>query len=371
MTKTTTLIYPFDLQAIPLLRHRAYPENLHIKKIVSPKGWGLVGKDAGTIDYGPALGIFVSGDFDTALAECETVFFVQPDFPLSRNIVLKNISKSISANKNIICIFSLSEEELFSLKSMAEARGVQFQYYNNNQEYKKLTSDYLDSLEIESKPINTPVVMFFGLLEGLGKFDAQLSFYKYISSLGYKASLITSRPYGQLFNAKSIPHFMYMRNLHEEEKIVLFNNYVKQIEKEEKPDLFIIGVPGGIIPLNKKMSNRHGISAYEITREIVPDVSILCTYFEKYTPEYIKKFNTLCKYRFSADISCYLINNTALDLNSRDTPDKVSTMPIEPEKTKKYIKGNFPIPLFTCLEKEKAFSFIMEKLYTFKEIEAF
>lgn len=366
-----TLVYPFDNQTLPLLRHKAYPQDIHISAIVSPKGWGLVGKDAGAIDYGEALGIQITGSFEDALENCTTVFFVQPEFPLPKEKVTSRIFESISAGKNILCTYPLDQAEFNQFQKETEERGLEFRYLSNHLDHLKLTSAYIDKFEIESKPLHTPVVMIFGLIEQVGKFDTQLAFTEYLTNLGYKASLICSRPYGKLFGARSVPSFMFNTSITERDKIVLFNNFVKNIEDEESPDIFVIGVPGGIIPLNNKVTNRYGITAYEMTREIMPDAAILCTYFERYTKDYIEQLNTLCKYRFSTEFTTYIVNNTALDLSSRDTPDKVSTMPIETHKIDSAIRNDYPVPVFSRSNRISAFECVIDKLSNFSEVEAF
>lgn len=369
--KYNTLLYPFDGQALPLLRHSALLDNIKITHIVSPQGWGLVGQDAGTIDYGEPIGLQVMSDFDVALEECNTALFTQPDFQLNRNLVLTKIERTIAKNKNVICAYPLVLAEYNTFKHLAMEKKVDFCYVNNNLDYLKITPEFLDKLDIEGKELHTPVVMIFGLIEQISKFDTQLAFSEYLTEQGYKVSLICSRSYGKLFKVHSVPSYMFSRNYTEEEKILLFNNFIKHLENEESPDIFVIGVPGGIIPLNSKLTNRYGITAYEMTREIIPDAAIMCTYFEQYTKKYIDNLNTLCKIRFSTEISAYIVSNTALDLNSRDTPERVSVMPIEHHKIKTLLMDKYPVPVVSSIERDKVFKLIIEELHRLNNVKSF
>ena len=73
MGKNRLLIYPYDLQFCPIVRHKKLLEDYEIMALVSPRGWGLTGKDGGSADNGGELGINVSSDFENNLVLCDTI----------------------------------------------------------------------------------------------------------------------------------------------------------------------------------------------------------------------------------------------------------------------------------------------------------
>lgn len=79
--KEKVLVYPYDYEFTPVLRHIGLLHGLNVTILVSPGGWGLSGKDAAYSDGGIPLGITVRSDFDESLDECDTVWFVTPGYP--------------------------------------------------------------------------------------------------------------------------------------------------------------------------------------------------------------------------------------------------------------------------------------------------
>ena len=44
---------------------------------------------------------------------------------------------------------------------------------------------------------------------------------------------------------------MYDEGVSEKKKILMYNHYLKWIEQSEKPDVILVGIPGGIMPDSK------------------------------------------------------------------------------------------------------------------------
>ena len=64
----------------------------------------------------------------------------------------------------------------------------------------------------------------------------------------YKVSLISSRQFGNTENIHAFPGFMNGNGLNESEKIICYNQYLKYIEENEKPEVIVVGIPGELLP---------------------------------------------------------------------------------------------------------------------------
>ncbi len=304
------IVFPYNIQFAPILRHKELFKGYEISNLISLNGWGLNGRDAGCADEGEYIGITVQVNFEEALERCDTVMFIESQAALDfQKVIYPRIIKAIEANKNIICTVKLCEEDCKAIKSMCSNKGVYFKCF----EYNK--SENLRELKEEESiiKVNTPVIYVLGISENTHKFELQLSLREKLMSAGYKVSQIGSRHYCELLGFHSFPGFIMHSGVSESNKVVKFNRLVKNIEKYEMPDLIIIGIPGGIMPFNDQFPNRFGILAYEVAHSVMPDVTILSTFYQDYKIDYFDMLSKLIRYKFGFEADCFNVANNYLD----------------------------------------------------------
>ena len=320
-----TIVYPFDRNFLPILRSKQYPLDIEIVGLVAPEGWGFAGFDAGAIDFGAALDIEVTSNFQQQLASCDTVLFVEIDHSTETLPDIKDsINLAIDAQKNIFCTYPLSQTDTEEISEKCKANRLEFRNYRNEQD-----SGAKGELSYRSKKIfelDVPVLMCFGLMEQVDKFQTQLSFLNFFREKGYKTELVSSRNLGRFIGANSMPSFMFDNGMSDEEKVYNFNGYIVDLCIRTKPDMLIIGAPGGLIPTNRSLSNRFGICPFLITRAVIPDISVVCLPYEDFKDEYFKEFDLMMKYRFSSENNFYSVSNLVLDYLSRAVPDEHSIL---------------------------------------------
>lgn len=325
-----TLVYPFDRQFLPIVRHGMHPNELEFCFFVSPNGWGYNDKDIGTLDLAGELGLTISRDFDASLDRTECALFVPSDKNLDHEkSIFPRVLQAIGSGKHIHCAIELSSMEYETLREACEKQNKNFVYYSSNLDH-YLVEDYVSKNKFTSLvEIDVPVIMVMGVMEQVSKFETQLCLHNYMSGLGYKVSHVTSRSYGSITGAHSAPNFLFNSSFSETEKILAFNHYVKHIEYNEHPDLIIIGVPGGIIPVDNKIYNGFGMTAFEITQAVTPDATIVCVPFDKYNREYFQRLDTLLQIRFSSLNNSYLVDNIIFDRSSQPVPGQYSMLLID------------------------------------------
>ena len=305
------IVYPFDNEFSPVLRHMDLLENYKITALISPRGWGGGSKDACLVDGGNPTGLEVSSDYEGNLENCDTVLISNYCKPLDfNNSVFPKIIMAIEHKRNIICTLPLGEQQKKQITDLCQKNGVYFNYY-----YMR-TNPLTGINEQIILEIDTPIICVAGISERTDKFNVQLALREKFLQEGYKVSQVGSKSWCELLGFHSFPSFMYSSSILESDKIVLFNQYIKNIEKEEQSDIIILGIPGGTIPINNYLTNRFGILAYMVSQAIIPDVFIFCTLYEDLKSDYYEELAKSMKYKFGFEVDAYSISNTKFDWNS-------------------------------------------------------
>jgi peptide maturation system protein (TIGR04066 family) len=132
--------------------------------------------------------------------------------------------------------------------------------------------------------------------------------------MGYKVSQIGSRNYCEVFGFHSFPRFMYSTEYTEDEKIIRFNNYLVEVEHLEKPDVILLGISGGVMPINDRDIGNFGVKAFEVSQAVVPDVTILNTQYEAgVNEEYYKNFAKQIRNKFGFEVNFFNIVDKCID----------------------------------------------------------
>lgn len=369
-TKYNTMLYPFDIQSVSLIRHRSLINRLNINKFVSPNGWGLTGKDAGLSDNGQLTGITIDNDFDAALNECDTVFFNEPARKIDlEKLIYPKMIKAAESSKNIICSIQIDHEMVEKISNICSKNNAHFKYFSASCE--KAGHPIVEKIYT----INTPIILVAGTSERANKFEVQLNLREKLQNMGYKVSQIGTRHYCEVMGFHSFPSFMYSNSVTESEKVSLFNYYVKNIERRESPDVIIIGVPGGIMPFNQQFTNKYGILAYEISQAVVPDTVVLSTLYENYKPGFFDSISKSCRYKFGYEIDCFNITNSSLDITSSELERSPQYITIDWNFINQKIKETTDtiIPIYNVLDTDNSqemADLLIDKLCEYKDTQS-
>jgi peptide maturation system protein (TIGR04066 family) len=352
-------VYPYDLEFTPVLRHSDMLKDYDIVKLISPKGWGLSGLDCGTLDGGAELGMIIEEDFDEAIKMCQSVLFLYSfnekyshDKEFIRNMVTEKIYKAIEAGKNIVCDVKLGMDTINTIKELCSVKGVRFNNISaigdpDNSNLIKIPGEHRVSIE-------TPVVFVMGLSDQTNKFEIQLALREALIQKGYKVSQIGTRNICELLGFHAFPHFMFGNSYEESEKIVLFSHYVKNLEMTEKPDVIIIGVPGGIMPFNNIVTNKFGITAFEVSNAVLPDYVIFSILYEEFDEKYFQMLDETMSYKFGFEIDCFNLSNVKFDWAASEMDKDVSFITLNSGFIDKEIKNFSGVkkPVINAMSKE-------------------
>lgn len=286
------MIYPYNKNYEPLLRHRKLLEPNKIISIVCPLGWNVNNAIFADEDK---RSLVVRNDFSNALDECDVVWFVEDaNLQLPWSVLNDRIKEVLSKKKQIIYTRYKNNFEFTKVQQMIP---------------KNLNISPVNQIKINNKidkrkycyDIDIPIICVLGADEYTDKFEVQLALREALLAKGYRVSSVSSRYDSEIVGLHSMPDFMIKKSLSEAEKILKYNHLIKQIEIEEKPEIIIVGLPGGSIPYNKYNFNNFGILHYEVSQALTFDFSVMCL-------PYFHLFEKACSYIGKDTINRYRIN---------------------------------------------------------------
>lgn len=358
--KRKAIIFPYNKECAPIIRNRELLVNHEIIACISPVGYGIQGEDVAFAYGGENTGIIVTGDgvneldFDDLLI-CES----SSDF---ETVIMPQVKIAIERGKNIIFIYDIDK---------VYRKEVEYICAKNYVKCTVITNRIMDISKVEEHEIiriSVPVVFVASVIENTNKFDVQLGLRNFLLKEGYKVSQIGTKEYCELFGFHAVPKFMFTNQFSENEKIVLFNRVCKSIELQEKPDIFVIGVPGATMVFNEAITNNFGITAFEMANAVRSDTAIMCVPYEGYDAGFLKMIQTSSKYKLDMQVDCFNMSNKHFDAARSKDEKKLSFITISTEMVDSRIKdlnGESELPIYNSFNSINAlemYSYIVSKL---------
>jgi len=240
------------------------------------------------------------------MAEMEALLVVESYHFVKFELILEQINLAAKNGKNIVLARKIDKNEYSEVLDICEKSNV------------KLIEMPIESFKWEKnisglQNINVPVIAIIENGVRCNAFEIEMQIISVLLKENYKVSLISSRQFGNTENIHAFPGFMNGNGLNESEKIICYNQYLKYIEENEKPEVIVVGIPGELLPLTKQKPGNFGIIAYEILNAVDPDFTILSLYKDEYKEEYFEEMNNLLHYRYNVDADCFYLCNCSID----------------------------------------------------------
>lgn len=212
------------------------------------------------------------------------------------------------------------------------------------------------------KKIDVPIISILGLGENTSKFRVQIALRNSIENIGYNVLSICSNALGSLLGMDSLPEFLFGNTLTFEEKIINFNNMLYQKVYEKKPDVILLGVPGGIMPFNEYCNNYFSESSLVLMNAVESDIGVLCTYlWPSVKKKFFKMMDNLCTVKFGSKIDAFIVSSQD---NFFDVEDKKMKYRFFDND---FCKKNFPklenLGYLVCSDRdEKGFKYLVDSI---------
>lgn len=273
------VIFPYDATLKNTLQHIDQKE-YRVCGIVSPRGWGygdtslLIGDEE----------IVIQASLRQVESAYDCICLVNSRYSLNfTNSIMPIIHECAEKNLDVIVCRDFTEQELQIIKSYIDKDKLHILY----ETYRDI------KMENEIFEIDIPVVLITDIFAELNSQDVQLKIYDELKAKGYAVKLVSSKREMRLIrDIDSIPQSVLREYGTNKEKILRFNHYIKQIEIKENPDLIIIGIPGNLMEISKKVTGDFGSSAYIISRGVISDY-VVCNF--PYFQDFEGRYSELCK----------------------------------------------------------------------------
>lgn len=160
--------------------------------------------------------------------------------------------------------------------------------------------------------IPVPVIAVMGLGENTGKFETQILLKAELEDMGYRVTGLGSNPLSALFGFYNFPPFLFDHSMRLPDKIHHFNTYIYRLYEATRPDVILLGVPGGMVPLGEGTYNCFGEIPYIVSHAVSIDAGMVNLYFGKHlSEEYLASLTTLCRYKFNMPVFGFCMSRYA------------------------------------------------------------
>lgn len=302
------IVYPYSRLFAPFLRHIAYTKQFDVQCAIMPGRWYKDGVDAAFVDENPDIGIPIKQGFEDQVEYADTIIWAEYEYgdKLLQEKVWEQMRQSLKKGKRILCCQELKNEDLDCFCRIANSSGSAFEY--------KVFSD--GHFNIKSKSllkIDVPIITVIGLSGDCQKMEMQLFLRRKFKERGYKVLQIGSRNNCELLEFHSFPQFMFNDQISEIGKMNAYYNYIVELVENEKPDVVIIGIPGGIYPLDDNYNLNYGITAFEVCNVIQSDCNIFNMWCDIYTDQLVQKMCNVSLHRLNTPIDFINLSNVTIN----------------------------------------------------------
>lgn len=174
--------------------------------------------------------------------------------------------------------------------------------------------------------IKTPIICIFGQGIQTNKYIIQNQIRKCFLDRDYMVSQVIVHRQEELENSYEFPFEIFNSKEDDGVQMIMFNNYVYEICKLNKPDLLIVEVPLGIVPITKEITNDFGSLAFKVSNSINIDIGIMSLYLGAFSTEFFNELEALFLYRFSVDTIFFNLHDMILDWGRVREEKKIKLM---------------------------------------------
>ncbi len=307
MSEKNFLLYPYDISSLFFLTFDNHFNDNSITEVVSPSGWGYVGEDAGK-KIGIETRRIVTDNIKNALSKTDGILLVDSILSLDDFLIEEIICEAIKEKKQLIVMRDINK----NIYEKYHEHMTSYAHMNMN-EYAKV-----DSKKLLIDNIEKPIILIIGSGDRCQKFDIQLLIRDIFLRKGYTVSQIGSKPYSEYFGFHSFPKFIFNDGISVQEKIKRFSDYVYYLDKTEKTDVIVIGVPGGILPYNDEYFNDFGIFNFIVSNAVNPDYVVFNSIFTDLPQKYFSSLENILNYKYNYPLDAIFLSNTYINWEATD-----------------------------------------------------
>ena len=259
-------LFPYHPDMELLIEQRSKLKDIIIQGISSYK------EDAVLVDpLNKILGS--SGNFEMELGECHQLVLLENYRNCKTEKYYEMIEKAISAGVQVVLVPQLMKT--LDLGPYQE----QYTVLQNTPKINLPETGGWEVLKQKKYMVKAPVIVVFGIGKHCNKFENQFLMKQILDRDRYSVTWVSSNSLGALFGSYTLPEFLFDDRLAMTEKVLQMNGYLYSLEMKEKSDIFLIGVPEGIMEFEKYEFHHFAEYALVIGNAVSVDSAVLCTYY--------------------------------------------------------------------------------------------
>lgn len=329
------VIFPYNPDIEILVRNKELLNGFSLAGVCSYKeDWRLTKK------INEELG--VENDEDKMIDQCDILLLAENYRNFNMEKYYDILDKAVERNKEILVSPRLRE--------MLDLKKYKGEYSFLQKGIKRTKGN-----EGEKYVIEVPVIAVEGMGKNCSKFENQIDLKKMLERNGYQVSWISSNELAMLFGGTVFPASFYSDKRSFEKKVLLCMRYLYTISISEKPDVMIVGIPGGIAEFEANEKNHYGEYALIVGNAVQIDSSILCLYFEeRVSSKGIEELSNYVKNRCFLPVRAVSIGKNTYQIDE-GMEEEISYLFLQQEYLKKYSAepNKNRIPIFRIWEDEE------------------
>lgn len=307
--RTPAALFPFDSQLLPAVKlFEELQDKYTLRKLFSPPGFGLTGRDAGYSRNHPDAGMMVTEALDSADPTWDTLILARKE--TIANAKMESAAESaLHSGKSVLYFDNDSTDVPRKLWALSERYPGMVRIYCGN----TYTLGNQRFGGDEYKYIDAPVVLVGGLVKEADTFEVVLRLTARLLAHGFCVTGITRHPLGKLFGLHTLNHIIDRTDLTEAEKILELNQFVRSLEAAERPNVVLIEAPDAVIRYNNFALNGFGIYTYMLCQAVRPDYFVCCVPCELAVGQFLEAISSDFKYRLGSPIHAAHVSNLVID----------------------------------------------------------
>lgn len=299
---SNAIVFPYSESFYPVVKSK----KLHYETLVlvSPKAW--LQQNRRYIEPGWKL----TTDFTSNIGQANVLIVADcQNRNIIYNVVLNKIKEFIAPQRSVICCMPLDRNDMEQIESLMQQVGTSFTYLCRDKYSvtKELGKDYRIS---EPEAV---VVSFGNLLTEQESSRAVEAVSCQMRKRGYRTTTITSNNNLCLIGYIKFPDSIFQNNLSDDDKVFVFNQFIKEIDYSEKPDIILLQLPTGVIKYSNSLPNGFGIISYLVSQAVSSDYFILCSPVGLGNAQFYEKMTDGFYGRFGFNINTVVVQDVQLD----------------------------------------------------------
>lgn len=304
-------IYPFCAELLPVVKTFEKLQNHYsISRLVSPRGFGLTGYDAGYACNHSDTGTIVTDEFDYDHGEWTTLILFEPIMVKEKmDYSFEKIAEqAIQSGKHVIFLGSSTKGNDWTKKL-----SCQYPEQCEIRAYLDWNSKHLMERSHNFHEAEVPLVLIGGILEEADAFEVLLKLAVKMKEEGTNALVFTKHPMGGLLGFYNMNHIWEAHNCTEAQKIKELNHYINIMVDSIRPDVILLEAPDAVMRYNDKAPNGFGIRTFMICQAVTPDQFICCVPFGLAVGEFINAISLGFEKSLGTPITAVHISNVLVD----------------------------------------------------------